>query len=358
MQTETNIDSTLNAIIQAEGDRFEYDEAAIDLEHQKRQVESSTLGIKILSIAGGILSTFAFLGFLMIAGLYDSEGGMIVTGILFMVAALWLNTKYQKLILDALSVTAYLIGLCLLGFGFSESGMEDNTLAVAFIIISVGALAITQNYVLSFISVIVIDLSILFLIINQKAYDAIHAYNGLVLLALVYSMLHESRWIKGHKLLSKLYNPIRIGLIIAYVIGLFCVSRNGMLDLVHTPLWFTSIINIPVAIYALSAILKLNGVREFRTKVYIYTLSSLCLLPTVYCPAISGALLIVLLSFFVNYRLGLSIGIISFVYFVSQYYYDLSLTLLEKSIVLFTSGVIFLVFFLIMNKKLSSHEEV
>jgi hypothetical protein len=358
MQNETDIKAALNSIIQAEGDRFEYDEAEINKESQKLRGENATLGIKILSILGGTLSALAFVGFLMIAGLYNSEGGMIVTGFLFMGAALWLNTQFEKLILDTLSVTAYLIGLCLIGIGLSHSNMDDNTLSILLIVISIGALAITQNYILSFISVMVISGSVLFMIIDNHYFGAIHIYNACVLLALTYNILNEAAWIKASKIISRLYNPVRIGLIFALVSGLILVSKRGLFDYSFTQLWITSVFTIPVTMYVIYAILKQNGVKALRSKIFIYVLSTLCLLPTVYCPAISGSLLIILLAYMANYKLGLSIGILSFIYFVSQYYYDLGLTLLEKSIVLFASGVLFLAFFLISYKKLRSNEEV
>ncbi|WP_417936263.1 DUF4401 domain-containing protein [Flagellimonas ochracea] len=77
-------------------------------------------------------------------------------------------------------------------------------------------------------------------------------------------------------------------------------------------------------------------------------------MPTLFAPGISGSLLIVLLCFKVNYKTGFIIGIISLIYSIGQYYYDLSFTLLTKSIILFLSGVLLLVFYMVFNKKLGS----
>ena len=60
----------------------------------------------------------------------------------------------------------------------------------------------------------------------------------------------------------------------------------------------------------------------------------------------------------VNYKTGLVIGIISFIYFISQYYYDLNFTLLTKSIILFSSGIVFILFYLFTNKKLNTNEKI
>jgi uncharacterized membrane protein len=193
---------------------------------------------------------------------------------------------------------------------------------------------------------------------NNRVYNGIHGYNAIIIASLTYWILHEAKLVTSNKVISKLYNPVRISLIISLVTGLVFVGKRGLFDYSFTQFWITSIVTIPITLYIVSVILKINQVKELRSKILIYSLSFLFVLPTTFCPAISGALLIVLLCFMVNYRLGLSIGVISFIYFVSQYYYDINLTLLAKSVVLFTSGIIFLFFFFITYKKLGSNEEV
>jgi len=81
-------------------------------------------------------------------------------------------------------------------------------------------------------------------------------------------------------------------------------------------------------------------------------------LPTAFSPVILGILLIILLSFLVNYKLGLSVGILTFIYFICQYYYDLNYTLLTKSILLFSSGILFLIFYIFIHKYLGSNEKI
>ncbi len=82
----------------------------------------------------------------------------------------------------------------------------------------------------------------------------------------------------------------------------------------------------------------------------IYILSVLLLTSTLLSPAISGAFLIILVSVLVHYKTGLAIGILAFIYFIIQYYYDLNFTLLTKSILLMSSGVVFLAFYIHFKK--------
>jgi uncharacterized membrane protein len=103
---------------------------------------------------------------------------------------------------------------------------------------------------------------------------------------------------------------------------------------------------------------KVLNINKTQHKVGIYIATVFVLLPTVFSPAISGAILLILLSFYVNYKTGLVLGVAAFLYFISQYYYDLNLTLLTKSILLFSSGVLFIALYLFTHKKLTTNEKV
>ena len=105
-----------------EGERFAFDEEAIFAEYQKREGEKSNLVIKILSVFGGILASLAFLGFLFLLELYESEIGMLVIGGACVFLAIWLNKRFDKLIIETFSVSIYVLGFILLILGISNCG--------------------------------------------------------------------------------------------------------------------------------------------------------------------------------------------------------------------------------------------
>ena len=352
MENKLSIRDNLEYISTLEGNSFEFDEIEIEKEYSNSQKEKSGIAIKILSVLGGFLATLAFLGFLLIAGLYDSKAGLVITGLIFTGAAIWLNVEYKKLIIDTLSVSAYAIGLCLIAFGLSELKVGDIAICILLMIISLFTIGITKNYILSFISILTINGSLIYLIIDNDLYNLIHVYDAILLVLLTYVFLNEAKLLADKKFPSKLYNPIRIGLIFSLITGLVFVGQRGIFDFGIKLIWASSIITIPLTIYVISIIAKIIGITNTKTLYLVYTFSMLFLIPTVMSPAISGALLILLLSFLVNYKTGLAIGVISFIYFISQYYYDLSFTLLTKSIILFVSGIIFLLFYVFTHKKL------
>src|SRR5690606_29838535 len=93
---------------------LEFDEVLLEKELKSREKVVAPLYIKILSILGGFLSTLAFLGFLVLAGLYDSELGLVIFGVIFIIAALWINKVLHSLLLDTASICVYIVGYVLL----------------------------------------------------------------------------------------------------------------------------------------------------------------------------------------------------------------------------------------------------
>jgi len=358
MDTLTDKKNMLKSVLLAEGTNFEYDEKAILEEYQIQGENKSSLTIKILSIFGGFLAMLAFLGFLALTGLYNSEFGLLIFGIGFIISAIWLNKEYDKLITDTFSISIYVIGFALLAFGLTQLEVDKNITTILIGIIALCSLFITQNYILSFLSVLVFCGCFLSLIILNDFYNLVHLYIAFITLMLAYFFLNEAKIISSNRKLSKLYNPIRIGLLISLLFGLVAIGKRHLIPISQNYFWLSSIIMILVILYLVHSIIKINEIKSVRSKIQIYILSCLILISTIFSPSISGAIVIVLLSFLVNYKTGIIIGIISFIYFISQYYYDLNFTLLTKSIILFSSGIVFLLFYLFTIKKLNANEKI
>lgn len=337
---------------------FQCDEKAVLDAYQSQWENKSSLAIKILSIVGGFLAMLAFLGFLAITGLYESKLGLLLFGLAFLISAIWLNRVYDKLIIDTFSISLYIIGYAMFAFGLLELEVDDNIVTVLICGIAMSALFITQNYILSFISVLTVAGSVLVLILSNELYQLMHLYIALTALILSYVFLNEAKIISTGTTLSKLYNPVRIGVLFSLLFGLVIIGKKHLIAIPQNYIWISSIVMILVLSYLVSRIVKINDITSHKNKMIIYALSGLILLSTVFSPSISGALVIILLSFMVHYKTGFVIGIVSFIYFISQFYYDLNFTLLTKSIMLFASGILFLVLYAFTIKKLNSHETI
>ncbi len=351
MDKVTSIKVLLDKIREQEGVQFECDEEAILNTYKTKDEHTASLAIKLLTIFGGFLATFTFLGFLTITGLYNSEFGLLFFGILFLFAAVRLHKVYNKLIVDTFSISMYVIGFALLSTGLSQLNIDENLIALLIGGIAFGCLFINQNYILSFISTLLIGGSCMFLILNSNAYDLIHLYIAVNTLVLVYCFLNEAKIISSHKKGLQLYNPIRIGLIGTLLFGLIAIGKRDLIPITENRIWLSSVVMILVTLYLVHMILKINGVTSVKSKASVYVMSGLVVACTLFSPSISGAIVILLLSFLVRYKTGVVIGIISMLYFISQYYYDLSFTLLTKSVMLLVSGIALLLLYVFTTQK-------
>jgi hypothetical protein len=358
MDKITSKKELLNSIRLAEGTSFQYNEEAILHEYELQKENKSSLAIKVLSIVGGFLATLAFLGFLFIAGLYESELGMILFGLGLITSALILNRIYSKLIIDTFSVSSYVIGITLLIIGLFEMDFNENSVTLLIIFIAIISLLITQNYILSFIAILSVSCSFLTLMFSNDLYNLIHLYIAFNVLMLTALFRYESKLITFNAKVSKLYNPIRIGLIVSLLAGLISIGRKHLIPISENHVWLSSILMILVIIYLVNRILIITEIKAVKSKLLIYLFTGLILISLLFSPSILGAIVILLLSFLVNYKTGLTIGVISLIYFISQYYYDLNFTLLTKSILLLSSGIVFLLFYVLITKNSISNEKI
>ena len=246
----------------------------------------------------------------------------------------------------------YIIGLILIATGLFGFNVSENIVAIVIICIGGISLYITQNYILSFIAILAINGGFYALITMNHHYHLIHMYINVNVILLEFVMLNEARLISSHKIISKLYNPLRIGLIISLLAGFIMMSVP-----LYTVDWISSIASISIIFYVAYKILKINNINDSKNKILVFALCAFVLIPTVLYPPIPGAILIILLSFLVNYKTGFVIAIITLIYFVSRFYYDLTFTLLTKSIILFSSGILFMLLYLLISKK-STNEKV
>ena len=353
-----DIQQHLENIKSLEGDSFAYDEQAILREYEKRGGEKSNFIIKVLSIFGGILASIAFLGFLFILRLYDSQMGILLVGIGLVIVSIFLTKKFDSIIISTIGISLFMLGLVLFVLGLSSFDINEDVITLLVIAVALCSLFVVHNPILSFFAFLVISGGILILIFFNDTYSLIHVYINLHALALTYIFLNESSVLTSNFKLVKLYDPLRIALVFSLLFGLVATSKNGLFSMSKSYYWCSSLVLILILMYVVYRLLKEFKVESSQTKLWVYLFSALILLPTLFAPAISGALLVVLLSFKVNYKTGLSIGILALIYFVIQYYYDLNYTLLTKSIILFFSGLVFLLFYVFISKKLKSNEKV
>ncbi|MBR9855034.1 MAG: DUF4401 domain-containing protein [Algicola sp.] len=358
MEQLKNIMAWLDAIRSSEGEGFNFNVDAIKNQYNSDQKEQSNLAIKILSIFGGLLAAMAFIGFLIILKIYESDVEVVVLGVGFLVSSIILARIFKKLFIDTFAVALFILGIILFVLGLKTMDFGDTVAVFWVIFISLLTLLLSKNYILIFISVVNIGASFLVFIALQNIYDAIHFYIALYVCAMTCFFLLEANLLTSFRSWVKFYDPVRIGLIFCFLFGLIAIGKKDLVPISQEYLWISSILIFLLLMVMVSQIIKTLGIESLNQKIWIYTLSTIVLLPTLYAPSISGALLLILLTYKVNYKTGFAIGAIALIYFVVQYYYDLNLSLLVKSIILFASGIAFLLLYLYISKYLKHDKKV
>ena len=364
MRNNEEIKNLVDYLKTSENKELTFDEEAIFADYQKEEEGDQSLAIKILSIFGGIFAAGAFLGFIFIGGLYDMEVGLLIFGVSFIAVSIWISKTYDKIFMDTISISFYMIGFILFGISLEKQQVSQNVISIIFIVLSLISLKVVQNYLISFVSVLIINGSVFTLIVSNDAVNLVYLYVSVLTSVLTYVFLKEAKIITTNKIFIRLYNPLRVGLLFSFVSILATLSINTIIGINRafptSPyyIWLSSFVIIGAIMYVLFHLFDVFNITKTQDKAAIYIVSALLLLPAVYSPAILGAILVILLSFLVNYRVGLVVGIIAFLVFVSQYYYNLDFTLLTKSILLLSSGVLFLALYLFIHKKLVSNEKI
>lgn len=338
-------------------DGFRFDREAALKDHERSGADKSGLSLKLLSVIGGIMAGTSFSGFLGAAGLYNSGLAMLSFGLLFIAAAVMLNKKYDLLVMDTFTISLFLIGFLHVAIGLNDFNVHFTYAIFIFMTIAVITLMVNRNYMLSFLSFLIFIGGMLALLIVENHEDWIHLYNLLMVYLLLRVNLNEAAILSVGRRYAAYFLPLRIAIVIGLIMGLMMVVFSNLINIQKEYVWLTSVATIGGILYLVDCQRDVFGITDIRGRIMMLATCLIILSPIVLAPAITGALLIILVAFLVSHNTAFVIGIIFFLYFTGQYYYDMDMTLLKKSLLMMITGVSFLVLYIITRTKLLAHEK-
>lgn len=338
---------------------FEYNQEHIKKTYQQEKNNDSSLILKILAFLGGNLATSFFITFLFFTGIYSSKAGLIVMGSLFLAMSVLINKIVKHAVIDTFTISVYLAGLTLLLLGFDLLKIDNNTIAIIAILIALGTLFVVPNYILSFTAILLFCSGVFALIIwNFAHFEFLYVAINTLILSLLF--LKEAHFLASNNRLSALYSPIKTGLLIWILIitvllnipdfWLFAIPKtqeqtaNGL----TIELFSTAILSF-ISIYSAQYILNIYQLKTKQNLLWFYISIPFILIFNWYLPNVSIAIIITFLSFIVRFKSGIVLGVISIIGFISKYYYDLEISLLNKSIILMLSGAVFIGAYVILH---------
>jgi hypothetical protein len=332
-------------------------EADIIEDCKKAAGNTGSAAIKILSVLGGFLASAAFLGFIFIAGLHSGFASLVL-GLIGIFSGVAANKLLNNLVLDTAGVTFFITGFILVGIGVNELKGSDNIICLVMILLATTSIVINKGYLIAFISFLIVSMSMLTLININNLSLLIHVYNLVIVVLFVYISVKEPVILSSQTSFADLIGPLRLSLILSLLVGSILVSLQYFgRDFNVSLRWISSAIIIFGILYLARLLTTRFNIRSFTTKSVLYTGIILCLSPTLMFPAIAASILLILGNFYVNYKPGYLIGMLALVYSISQYYYDLQVSLLQKSILLIISGLLMFAVLVISNSLLKSDEQ-
>ncbi|RYD95353.1 MAG: DUF4401 domain-containing protein [Sphingobacteriales bacterium] len=354
MELTNNTEQLLSDINADNGGNITFNTPVIQKELAADAAAYSGLGIKILSIAGGLLGSLFFLGFIAMI-INQSAEGLVIFGAMAIAGAVWVERSQSNTALDAACIGAYLAGFAMLGFGIGEMDATDNTVIIALLIVAVIVLFFTPGYMVSFFTGLIITGCLFAFITANDAYNLIHLLTAFTGFAYMLASVYEARLLAAGTAVNRLYAPLHISLLFSFLALMGFLATVPKWESRLNTEWISSGIIIALIVFALNHITAFINT-ENRTRIIIYVLGAVVLGPVIYAPAICGAILILLLSYHTGNRVGLVMGIAALVYFTGQYYYDLNFSLLAKSGMMFGTGALFLAAWFILKKQLQRYE--
>lgn len=355
MRNKENMEQLFSLIKEKQGPSFSMDEEAIRQAYQKNTEEQS-IALKILAICGAIFGNLTFIGFLYVAGIYDSPMALSIVGAISIAGSLLISKFSKKITYDALSISSYLIGLIVIAAALTQLEASENIIASLILLISIGTLLLVENYVHVFFAVLTLIGALLFLFVSNFLYEYTVYIITLLGLLTSYVFLNEGKIITRSKWMNIRYKPIRIALVIAFLNCLNYLTNYTPSELSLVNHWLNAVALVAVIAWVVYRIMENLALSNKVHKIGIYAFMTLFILPTTYSLGITGSLLIILLSYQVNYRTSFVLGIIYFIGFLIYFYYNLQITLIVKSMLLIIPGILALGVYIFTQKLLSDEK--
>ena len=328
--------------------------------------------IKFISILGGILASLSFAGFVFLFNFTNNSNSILIISLVAIILTIWLNNKSEKIILSSFSVSCYIIGFYFLNFSLSSYDLPFNSSQIIIMGISILVLIFSKGYLLAFLSVVFFNISFqLFyqyfnfgpgnifvgenIILITNLSDVLH--KGILLLLILFAYEKEAKFLTYKASTNRILYPVRLAMVIFYIYLLYSHSSGlGSREVFPFPV-IVSIIQLLAALFLINKIIVEHNFFIGTKKWIIIACLAIGLSCSIYAPGISGAILLMVLAFKKSDKTTLIISAVAFLFFLSKYYYDLELTLLTKSIMLFCSGVLFFIIqYLLTSKKIENEK--
>lgn len=302
--------------------------------------ESSPWYIKALVGIAAWMAAFFLGAFFGVAGLIDSMESMLIWGaVLTVVAVVLKRLVHNSIFWGQLAFAVVLAGQGLLIGGFAWQQHEETAIALFIIALELVIFLLYPDALHRMLSVLAITAGLTFVLYDQGLPELIH---GLVLLL---AMGTVTVWQQEFRLLASRWFPIRAPLGYGLALALFAICLLSLFSEYGATLWWISAAILALVLLYLAFTLLRELERPLLSPVALWAVGAVALLfiPAYQTPGILAAVIVLILGYWRSNVLLMGLATLFLLFFLSAYYYNLDITLLNKSYILMGTGGVLLV---------------
>ena len=321
------------------------------------ELERVGLGIQLLNLLGGLVAMVCFLFFLFLLNVLDGEAARAVIGIGLLAGAWSIDQKEHGGFLDALLVSAASLGAGLLFSVFFDTGLGFVGVMVFGFAIGAVLFYVMRNYLVQLLAAGGMYFTLCAIAVDLELGQLPLLLSFLIAIFLTVWVWREAAIVATGEFWNARYGPVLYATVFALLGMAILVGMVGLEEgsLGGLPVLSFHLLTIPLVAWV--AVTLLRERVGLAWPVWAYGVGMMLLLsPLFFAPAAAPALLVLLLCYHAQWRVGIVLGALAVFIFIVQYYYFLDITLLDKSFVLAATGIFFLLAYAAVHSQLSTDE--
>ncbi|UYW00729.1 DUF4401 domain-containing protein [Flavobacterium agricola] len=324
------------------------------IQYNKMEEESPSFIVYFLTLLGGCIANITFLFFLFLVTEFKNNIVLLLVAFALLGLTFLVNQKTNSKIIQTFLTTTFLTGIsCFLSYLILES-LTAETIYVILIIINLLALYYLLSPIIKLISAIGVLTALTLLVVSFFGTTAFNYLNLIALIALVLVYKKEVLWF-GNATWQKFYTPvllaIQLYLLLIYQLQKITSSFH-IYDITQTGLFTKNIIPIALLLILYVTFLKGTDLKHYKHPIQfaLYLLTALLFGILIYYePYLLYGLLYIILAYKFKDDMFFITSCLYFILFLGFMYYDLQTTLLNKSLLLMGSGLVFLLQYVLIK---------
>lgn len=306
--------------------------------------ESSPWYVKALVGIAAWIAAFFLGAFFGVAGLIDSTESMFIWGAILTVGAVVLKRLVRNSIFWGQLAFAFVLagqGLLIGGFAWWNEDMSQMVTNTALFVIALEVVifVLYPDALHRMLSVLAIVGALLVVLYDRELIEAIHAVTLLLAIGVVAVWQGEFRLLASR--LASFKAPLGYG----FALALFGLCLFSLFSLLEVKYWWLSAAVLALVLLYLAFTLLRELERPVFSPVGLWAIGAVALfcVPAYQTPGILAAVIVLVLGYWRGNVLLMGLATVFLLFFLSAYYYNLDITLLNKSYILMATGVVLLV---------------